>query len=126
VLVHGARRLTKLEIRLLLQDGCFWAKIAVCFGSTVATLAAFIQWVQQTYGLTLQPVKRPQGRRVLRCCLAVRVERHERWFNHFRRLSKDYEFLPTTSDDDVAMTRLMLKRLTQRVLFEVVQTSTLH
>ena len=41
------------------------------------------------------------------------VERTLGWLNQCRRLSKDYEELPTTSETFVyvAMTRLMLKRL---------------
>ena len=41
------------------------------------------------------------------------VERTFAWFGQFRRLSKDYEFLPTTSETMlyVAMVNLMLRRL---------------
>ena len=41
------------------------------------------------------------------------VERTLAWLNQCRRLSKDYEELPSTSETFVyvAMTRLMLKRL---------------
>lgn len=41
------------------------------------------------------------------------VERTFGWFNRYRRLSKDYEFLPDTSESMiyVAMIQLMLKRL---------------
>ena len=41
------------------------------------------------------------------------VARTFAWLNQCRRLSKDYEELPTTRETfvDVAMTRLMLKRL---------------
>jgi putative transposase len=41
------------------------------------------------------------------------VERTFSWFNHARRLSKDYEVLTTSSESMIyiAMTRLMLRRL---------------
>ena len=41
------------------------------------------------------------------------VERTFSWFNHARRLSKDYEVLPSSSEAmiHIAMTRLMLRRL---------------
>lgn len=42
------------------------------------------------------------------------VERTFGWFGRYRRLSKDYEFDPHTSETMIylAMTHLMLKRLT--------------
>ncbi len=74
--------------------------------------------MQQTTGLILQPVKRPEGQKGFEV-LPRRwvVERTFSWFNHYRRLSKDYEFLPTTSETMiyVAMTRLMLRRLTRKM-----------
>ena len=41
------------------------------------------------------------------------VERTYAWFGHYRRLSKDYEFLPTTSEMMIfaAMVHLMVRRL---------------
>ncbi|ALJ68207.1 hypothetical protein AOY38_10405 [Synechocystis sp. PCC 6803] len=41
------------------------------------------------------------------------VERTFAWFGRYRRLSKDYEYLPTTSETMlyVAMLHLMLRRL---------------
>lgn len=41
------------------------------------------------------------------------VERTFSWFGHFRRLSKDYEYLPTRSEAMIyaAMVHLMLRRL---------------
>ncbi len=43
------------------------------------------------------------------------VERTFGWWNHYRRLSKDYELLPETSESMIytVMIRLMLKRLAQ-------------
>ncbi len=44
------------------------------------------------------------------------VERTFAWFHRYRRLSKDYDFFPDTSETMiyVAMTHLMLKRLCPR------------
>ena len=43
------------------------------------------------------------------------VERTFAWLSHYRRLSKDYEYLLTTSDTMIyaAMVRLMLRRLSR-------------
>lgn len=43
------------------------------------------------------------------------VERTFGWWNHYRRLSKDYELLPETSEAMIygVMIRLMLRRLAQ-------------
>ena len=44
------------------------------------------------------------------------VERTFAWFNHYRRLTKDYEAKPSTSECmiQVAMTQLMVRRLARR------------
>ena len=41
------------------------------------------------------------------------VERTFAWLGNYRRLSKDYEFLPATEENFIylAMSRLMLRRL---------------
>ena len=46
---------------------------------------------------------------------ALIVERTFGWWNQYRRLSKDYELLPETSESMIytVMIRLMLKRLAQ-------------
>jgi putative transposase len=43
------------------------------------------------------------------------VERTFAWLGRYRRLSKDYEYLTTTSEQVIylAMTRLLLRRLTR-------------
>jgi len=45
------------------------------------------------------------------------VERTFAWLGRYRRLSKDYEYLPTTSEAMIylSMTRLMLKRIVRLV-----------
>ena len=71
-------------------------------------------WVQETYRIVLESVARAEGQKG--CAVLPHrwgVERTLAWLNQCRRLSKDYEELPTTSETFVyvAMTRLMLKRL---------------
>jgi putative transposase len=86
-------------------------------------------WVWDTFGWRLTLVERPGGRgqwlradqepprRLPGFHLLPRrwvVERTFAWIGRNRRMSKDYEFLPTTSETWVylSMLRLMLKRLT--------------
>mgnify|MGYP005864290653 CR=1 FL=1 len=73
-----------------------------------------VEWVKSSFRWVLQIV-----RRSAEACgfeaLPHRwiVERTFGWFNRYRRLSKDYEFLPDTSESMIyiAMIHLMLKRL---------------
>jgi putative transposase len=72
------------------------------------------KWVEAFAGWTLQPVRREptaKGFEVLRRRWIV--ERTLGWLNRYRRLSKDYEELPRTSENVIyiAMINLMLHRL---------------
>jgi len=71
-------------------------------------------WVKEQYNIVLESVARAEGQKGF-AVLPHRwvVERTLAWLHQCRRLSKDYEELPTTSETFVyvAMTRLMLKRL---------------
>ena len=73
-----------------------------------------IEFVKTSYGWTLEIVRRCDelaGFHVLPKRWIV--ERTFGWFNHYRRLSKDYEYDPETSENMIyiAMINLMLKRL---------------
>jgi putative transposase len=73
-----------------------------------------IRWTQETCGWVLQIVKRNDNLKGF-VLLPRRwvVERTFGWMVHYRRLSKDYEFHPQTSEAmiQVAMIHLMLRRL---------------
>ena len=73
-----------------------------------------IDWVAQKFSFRLKLVQRPIGQKGF-VLLARRwlVERTFSWFGLHRRLSKDYERLPQSSEAFIyiAMTRLMLRRL---------------
>ena len=74
----------------------------------------FRRWVMDIYGWILETVLRSDtaiGFEVLPKRWVV--ERTFGWFNWCRRLSKDYEVLPSTSETmiRVAMIRIMLRRL---------------
>ena len=75
---------------------------------------SFILWVEQTYKRLLEIVKRPEGVKGFQL-LPQRwvVERSLAWLGNCRRLSKDYEVLPQTSESFIylAMVDLMTKRL---------------
>jgi len=86
----------------------------------------FARWLHETYGCRLEVVRHPQ-RQLWRYGLEEKpthtfrvlprrwvVERTFAWLGQARRLSKDYERLPATSETMIygAMCRLMLRRLT--------------
>ena len=75
---------------------------------------SLIDWVKATCGWVLEIVKRPKGVKGFQV-LPRRwvVERTFAWLCKFRRLSKDYESLPETSEAwaYAAMTHVMARRL---------------
>ncbi len=74
----------------------------------------FIHWVLKCYGRIIELVKRPEGSRgfIVQPQRWV-VERTLAWLGNYRRLSKDYEVLPETSETFIymAMVDIMTKRL---------------
>lgn len=82
----------------------------------------FADWVKTTFGWVWEVVKRNddlKGFHVLPRRWVV--ERTFGWLNNYRRLSKDYEELPSTSESLIylAMSRLMLRRLAGITHFEL-------
>lgn len=75
---------------------------------------SFVARLEQSYGRTLEIVKRPEGVKGFQL-LPQRwiVERTLAWVGNYRRLSKDYEVLPETSETFIylAMVDLMTRRL---------------
>ena len=92
---------------------------------------AFLDWARDVAGITLQVVQRRDGGRgrrwlppgaeppvVPRFTVAPRrwvVERSFAWLGRYRRLSRDYEYLTSTSEAviQLAMIQLLLRRLTR-------------
>lgn len=97
-----------LRLRLIWADGGY-------AGALVTWLARF----RPRHPLRLEIVKcaDPDGGFVVQPKRWI-VERTLGWFNRYRRLSKDYETLPATSEAMiyVAMIRLMLARLARTIL----------
>jgi putative transposase len=102
----GARRLLQglagfcKKLRLIWVDGAYRGPL--------------VDWVAQGFSFRLEPVSRPKGQKGF-VLLARRwvVERTFAWFGLHRRLAKDYERLPQSSEAFIyiAMTRIMLRRL---------------
>jgi putative transposase len=113
--VHGAHRSDHKGLTLL---GTWFAPLWQCLQLiwTDSTFGGkdFTVWVEQTLGWTLEVVSKKEGQKGFEV-LPRRwvVERTFAWFGRYRRLSKDYESLPTTSETMLylAMINLMLRRL---------------
>ena len=88
-----------------------------------------LDWIRTHLGWRVEVVKKPSRRG--RYPIAVEpppmpaftvlprrwvVERSFAWLGRYRRMSKDYEYLTTTSEALIyaAMSRLLLRRLTQQ------------
>ncbi len=88
------------KLKLIWADGGYAGKL--------------ISFVDRYYNCILEIVKRSDDLKGFKV-LPKRwiVERTFGWFNNYRRLSKDYEYDPKTSETMIyiAMTSLMLKRL---------------
>ncbi|MBI2812486.1 MAG: IS5 family transposase [Candidatus Melainabacteria bacterium] len=88
------------DIQLIWADGGYAGKL--------------IAWALDICGYTLEIVRRSEDTRGFKI-VPKRwiVERTFSWFNHYRRLSKDYEFDPKTSEAmlHIAMIHIMIRRL---------------
>ena len=77
---------------------------------------ALVAWVEEVFGWKLEIVEKPEGQVGFQI-LPKRwvVERTFAWLVRQRRLARDYERLPETSEAFIyiAMIRLMLRRLAQ-------------
>jgi putative transposase len=89
------------KLRLIWVDGAYRGQL--------------LAWVMAHCQFLLRPVLRSDAQKGF-VVLPKRwiVERTWAWLNQYRRLSKDYEVLPSSSEAMIyiAMTRLMLRRLT--------------
>ena len=115
VCVQGAGRSDRAAIRLL---ATFFARVGtfkkgIWVDSTNA-VQEFIEYIAQDFTWQLEHLKRtdenPNFRVIPKRWV---VKRTYSWFGHYRRLSKDYEFLPTTSEMMIfpAMVHLMVRQL---------------
>jgi putative transposase len=115
VCVHSAGRSDHAGLTLLaFFCASVWSCLQLIWVDSTFGGKDFIAKVKQRYGWTLQVVKRTDDQKGF-VLLPKRwvVERTFSWFGHFRRLSKDYEYLPTRSEAMIyaAMVQLMVRRL---------------
>jgi putative transposase len=118
VLVHKADIQERAGAKLLLQRAVTkgFARLRLIWADGGYKGDQFTDWVRTVTGWLLEVVKRPEGTKGF-MVLPRRwvVERTFGWLGRSRRLSKDYEQLPATSEAVIyaAMSRLMVKRVAQ-------------
>lgn len=74
----------------------------------------FVDWSMRAFGRTIQVVKRTELHQFFVLPKRWIVERTFAWLGRYRRLSKDYETLPVSSETmiQIAMINVMVHRLT--------------
>jgi putative transposase len=78
---------------------------------------SLMEWVKGHFRFVLEPVLRPDNLKDVKGWVVLPrrwvIERTFAWLSHSRRLTRDYEVLPRSSEAMIyiAMTRLMLRRL---------------
>lgn len=113
VIVHSAGTSDRAGARLLITQA-----LAIC--PTIELFWAdggysgrpLLNWVQSMFGRVLEIITRPRGIfKVVQWRWIV--ERTFGWLNRYRRLSKDYEILPGSSEAwiKIAMINIMIHRL---------------
>ena len=114
VLVTAASVQDRDGARLLLQRLAGFCKKLRLIWVDGAYRGPLLDWVAQRFCFRLQPVMRPDTQKDF-VVLARRwvVERTFAWFGLHRRLCRNYERLPASSEAliYIAMTRIMLRRL---------------
>lgn len=102
-----------LEILLYKNQGRVPGKIFADQGYSGSDMKERVQ----RYGISLETVPRRQSKGFVVEARRWIVERTFAWLGKFRRLSKDYELIATTSMSMIylVMTRLMLKRINELI-----------
>ena len=109
----GARTVVEVLRHQFTRVRLIWAD-----GAYTGDLAAWLWALRPWRKVRLEVVKRPKGTKGFQV-LPWRwiVERTVGWLGRYRRLSKDYEYFPHTSETmiRVAMIHLMVRRLARMV-----------
>jgi putative transposase len=115
--VHTANIQDRDGARLLLAKAKGWFPRLQRIWADGGYAGKLIGWVQETCGWVLEIIKRNDAVKGFKL-LPRRwvVERTFGWLGRYRRLSKDYERLPQSSETMIywAMTRLMVRRLARQ------------
>lgn len=104
---HGAK-----EVFAAVRGRC--PRLKVVWGDAIYEKEWLIEWVQTDCGWSLEIIKRSSGVKGFeRLPKRWVVERTFGWLGRYRRLSKDYEKLPETSEAmiQMAMIHIMVRRL---------------
>jgi putative transposase len=119
VVVHAANIQDRDGAKLVfekLRHHFFRLVLVWADGGYVGALAQWVRGLRSRSRILLEIVKRSDAQKGFKV-LPHRwiVERTFAWLGRYRRLSKDYEFLPETSEAfiKIAMIHLMLRRLAQ-------------
>ena len=118
VVVHPANVQDRDGAKLVFGKMKGWFESLKLVWADAGYAGKLIDYVSRTYGWALQIVKRT-GKGFAVLPKRWIVDRTFGWFGNYRRLSKDYEYDPETSETMilVAMVWLMLKRLGKRTEF---------
>jgi len=113
VVVHAADVQDRDGGRLVLQKLCGRLRRLKRIWVDGGYAGAFVDWARQTFGRIVEVVKRNEMHRFVVLPKRWIVERTFGWLGKYRRLSKDYETLPSSSETMIylAMINLMLHRL---------------
>lgn len=113
VVVHSASLQDRDGAKLVLKKIRPWFKRLKLIWADGGYAGRLIQWAQRYCRLKLEIVKRSAAKGFKILPKRWIVERTFGWLNRYRRLSKDYELDPKTSETMIylAISHLMLKRL---------------
>jgi putative transposase len=113
VVVHPANWSDKESARLVLKQLPFFARWVLLLLDGGYDSPALLHWISYLFGVRVEIARRSELHRFQVLPKRWIVERTFAWLGKSRRLSKDYEALPATSEAWVylAMIHLMLHRL---------------
>ena len=106
--VHSAGIQDRVGARaLLIRLFTMVCTLKVIFADGAYT-GRLIAWVEAMFACPLEIVKRREAHKFKVLPKRWIVERTFAWFTHFRRLDKDHEILPTSSEAFVTITMIHL------------------